>query len=429
MSDVNVLAHMVPSDPMFPVLGLAAVQVGMGAFDNLYHHEVTERLPWRTSQENEQRLHALRGALYVSVFGCFAGLTPHGMYAYGIASILIVEIGVTLCDFVNEDSTRHLPPSERITHTLMTLNYGALLALWMPIILNDWALQPTAVVFNNYGVFSPFNALCASAIGLWSVRDWFAAKRLHKFSQEALPSLDLHIAHQEFLILGGTGLLGSRLVRCLLHEGHHVTLFVRDATKAIESVGFTEGNMCGKLTLVSSLKELSASSKYDVVINLAGESIASKRWTKERKRVLWDSRVSLTDQLCCLVSSLDEKPRVFLQGSAIGFYGVEAGERQKAVDEDSAPLETDSFSHQLVSNWEKAASSVVNTPSSSGMRCFTLNELFSLVFSCPHVSCIQQYVLYTCEQEWCFLEKAEQWHRCLHHSSFVLAVPWVTEIK
>ena len=120
--------------PMSAVLALALAQVAMGGFDNVYHHELKERLPWSTTAHTEQSIHCVRGALYTLLFACFAGVTPTGAAAYGLAGVLAVEATLTMYDFVTEDKTRWrfaagLPPSERVTHTLLTLNYGALLAL------------------------------------------------------------------------------------------------------------------------------------------------------------------------------------------------------------------------------------------------------------------------------------------------------------
>ena len=53
---------------------LIAIQIAMGAFDTIYHHELTERLAWRPSQRHELALHAARNLLYAVLFlvlGCF----------------------------------------------------------------------------------------------------------------------------------------------------------------------------------------------------------------------------------------------------------------------------------------------------------------------------------------------------------------------
>ena len=117
---------------------LIAIQVFMGAFDTLVHHEGSERLAWRPSQKTELRLHGVRNLFYFGIFLCFAWLELHGIYAIIMSTILVAEIAITLWDFVEEDLTRKLPATERINHTLLALNYGAILALAAPI-LWDWS--------------------------------------------------------------------------------------------------------------------------------------------------------------------------------------------------------------------------------------------------------------------------------------------------
>lgn len=65
---------------MTPILCLAGLQACMGVFDNIYHHEITERLPWRKTAIKEQYIHCLRGGLYSTVFLSLAGFTPTGWY-------------------------------------------------------------------------------------------------------------------------------------------------------------------------------------------------------------------------------------------------------------------------------------------------------------------------------------------------------------
>lgn len=340
--------------PMIPVLGLASMQAILGGFDNIYHHEITERLPWRHTQATEQYIHSIRQVFYAGVFTSLAGVTPQGGFAYGMGALLVSELGLTLWDFVNEDQTRKLPWTERIAHTLLTLNYGAILACWAPV-LYQASLLPTNIVFESYGIFTGINAVCVAGVSLWSVRDWFAHKRLVRFAAESLPSVSLVKSHQRFLITGGTGLLGSRLVTCLLNEGHEVTVVARNPSKAAELLCQSRSS---KLTIVCSLKEFPRPSEeiFDVVINLAGESIAGGRWTDARKAILRESRVNVTKDLMSFLSKLSIQPRVILSGSAIGFYGINDG-TVLSLTEDSPPLETTSFSHQLVKEWEETVTS------------------------------------------------------------------------
>jgi uncharacterized protein len=117
---------------------LVALQFAMGAFDIVYHHEFTERLAWRPTQRHELALHGLRNGLYAVLFLILAWFEVHGVWAVLLIAALIAEVIVTLMDFVEEDVTRTLLASERITHTLLALNYGAIIVLLLPILVN-WA--------------------------------------------------------------------------------------------------------------------------------------------------------------------------------------------------------------------------------------------------------------------------------------------------
>jgi hypothetical protein len=123
---------------------LIAIQIAMGAFDTFYHHEMTERLAWRPSQRHELQLHSIRNALYALLFLVLGWFEVHGFGAMIIITVLVVEVFVTLLDFVEEDLSRKLPASERVNHTLLALNYGAILVLLLPILI-EWAGQPTGI--------------------------------------------------------------------------------------------------------------------------------------------------------------------------------------------------------------------------------------------------------------------------------------------
>ena len=126
---------------MTPLLWtLIAIQIAMGAFDTFYHHEMTERLAWRPSQRHELRLHGVRNILYALLFLILGWSEVHGFLAMMVIAVLVAEIVITLMDFVEEDISRKLPASERINHTLLALNYGAILVLLVPVLI-EWAGQ------------------------------------------------------------------------------------------------------------------------------------------------------------------------------------------------------------------------------------------------------------------------------------------------
>lgn len=142
-------------------------------------------------------------------------------------------------------------------------------------------------------------------------------------------------------VAGASGLIGSALVRSLSADGHEVVRLVRRAARGADEVCWDpDGQFVDAAGLVG----------CDAVVNLAGAGIGDHRWTDAYKKALRDSRVLGTAALAEAVASLPDAPRVFVSGSAIGFYG-ETGDR--AVDEEAPP--GDGFLPSLCVEWEEAA--------------------------------------------------------------------------
>lgn len=145
------------------------------------------------------------------------------------------------------------------------------------------------------------------------------------------------------LITGGTGLIGRQLCKVLLAEGHQLTVLSR----APDSVPAR----CGPgVQAMAGLEQWQPDRTFDAVINLAGDPIVDARWTTRRKQALWDSRVSLTQQLVQRIAAALHKPGVLLSGSAVGYYGNRG---DAALDEASPPGED--FPARLCMAWEDAA--------------------------------------------------------------------------
>ena len=167
---------------------LIAIQIVMGVFDTFYHHELTERLAWRPSQRYELQLHALRNMFYAFMFLVLGWLEVHGIFAMFIIAVLLAEIIITLMDFVEEDMSRKLPASERINHTLLAINYGAILALLLPVLI-AWASLPTGITSAYAGLLSIAAAAAAFGAGLFGLRDFAASRRLARMPSVAATGL------------------------------------------------------------------------------------------------------------------------------------------------------------------------------------------------------------------------------------------------
>ncbi|QEU94844.1 TIGR01777 family oxidoreductase [Streptomyces kanamyceticus] len=143
-------------------------------------------------------------------------------------------------------------------------------------------------------------------------------------------------------VAGASGLIGTALTRSLTEDGHEVVRLVRRAPRTKDEVRWAPEQ--GRV-------DTAGLAGCTAVVNLAGAGIGDHRWTAAYKRELRDSRVLGTAALASAVASLDEheRPRVFLNASAIGYYG-DTG--QRAVDE-SAPA-GDGFLPSLCVEWEEA---------------------------------------------------------------------------
>ncbi|HDH12357.1 MAG TPA: TIGR01777 family protein [Nitrospirae bacterium] len=142
------------------------------------------------------------------------------------------------------------------------------------------------------------------------------------------------------LITGGTGFIGSALNRDLRSAGHNVIISTRRRTASKGMLSWNPPELIPGDII----------SNIDAVINLAGESIASGRWTKTRKALIMSSRINTTRALVQSIQDANPKPKVFISASAIGYYGPHEDE---SVTE-AAPPGSD-FLAEVCKAWEAEA--------------------------------------------------------------------------
>ncbi len=153
-------------------------------------------------------------------------------------------------------------------------------------------------------------------------------------------------------VTGSTGLIGSALVASLRADGHRVMRLVRREADAPDEVQWdASGEDVDQNT--------TALLGCDAVVHLAGAGVGDHRWTDAYKREIRDSRVFGTAGIAEALASMDAPPRVWVCGSAVGFYG-DTGDRR--VDE-SAPA-GEGFLADVCQEWEAAALPAV----SAGIR-------------------------------------------------------------
>jgi len=170
---------------MTVALWLLVIQGVFGTFDTLYYHEWRARLPARGAQcASELRLHAARDVFYAVLFGTLPWLAWHGAWTWALVGVLVAEIVLTLTDFVVESIVRKsfgdVYAGERVTHAVMGILYGAMIASLIPVLI-EWRRQPTGLVIASPDVPDVLRwTLQVMAVGVFvsGMRDLYAALEL-----------------------------------------------------------------------------------------------------------------------------------------------------------------------------------------------------------------------------------------------------------
>ena len=316
------------------VFTLLTLQALLGAFDNLWHHEWEAKLPQRVSARRELALHAAREAIYGMVFLGIAWFEWHGAWAALLASMLLVEVGITLADFLEEDRTRKLPPFERVLHTLLAVGYGLFLASIAPVLL-DWGRSANELVHVDHGLVSRLFSCFGVVVLIWSVRNAIAVRALHRRAAMEITRTAMHATLPSIpptvLVTGATGFIGSTLVDDLLRDGHRVIVLARDRMHAQARWGRAAW-------IVDSLDDIPTEAHIDAVVNLAGAPVLGLPWTSRRRRDLLASRVNVTAAVVALMRRLRQRPAVLVSASAVGYYGaVEPSRYGQPLDESALP--------------------------------------------------------------------------------------------
>jgi len=146
----------------------------------------------------------------------------------------------------------------------------------------------------------------------------------------------------KILISGATGFIGQHFMR--RYSEYDYVVLCRNKQRAQRILG-------DEHRFVSTLDDVAADEVFEAIINLAGEPIVGKRWTTERKQKLQHSRWQITEQLVAWIAGANVKPKCFLSGSAIGYYGIDD---EYAFREYDRAVQAD-FSSDLCQRWEALA--------------------------------------------------------------------------
>lgn len=147
------------------------------------------------------------------------------------------------------------------------------------------------------------------------------------------------------LISGGTGLVGSELVKLLQKNGHEVRLLSRSKGKGETPPVF-------QWDYKKEYIEEGAFDGVDTLVHLAGAGVADKRWTKDRKEEILKSRTQTSNLLYEKLKNTDHNVRTLVAASAVGYYGMDTGDTNLR---EKSPAGHD-FLAEVVKAWEDSTS-------------------------------------------------------------------------
>jgi uncharacterized protein (TIGR01777 family) len=152
---------------------------------------------------------------------------------------------------------------------------------------------------------------------------------------------------QTILITGGTGMIGQALTNTLIQKGYHVIILTRNAKRSSRL-----GLSYAVWDIEKKQIDTDALAAADCIVHLAGESVATKRWTTKRKQEIIDSRTSSIAFLVEALSKYPHKIKTIISASAIGWYGPDTVQSLQAGFKESDPVDP-SFLGTTCQLWEE----------------------------------------------------------------------------
>ena len=167
---------------------------------------------------------------------------------------------------------------------------------------------------------------------------------------------------QTVLITGGTGMVGQALAKQFIANGYEVIILSRSPQRSSRlHLSYA------KWDVEKEEIDLDALAKANIIVHLAGEGVADKRWTVKRKQAIVDSRVRSGNLLVKALSENKYQVKTFIAASAIGWYGPDT-----AASLEHGFVETDTADNSYLGNtcqlWEQSTAAVANM----GIRLVTL---------------------------------------------------------
>lgn len=152
------------------------------------------------------------------------------------------------------------------------------------------------------------------------------------------------------LLTGGTGFIGKHLTDVLIESGFTVSILSRSSRKNTPAITYYKWN------LKDNFIDKDAILNADYIIHLAGEGIVEKRWTKNRKKAILESRTKPIELIFSILKENNKTLDAFISASAVGLYG---GITSQEICTENTPPAND-FLGTTCQKWEAAADEIAS---------------------------------------------------------------------
>ena len=154
---------------------------------------------------------------------------------------------------------------------------------------------------------------------------------------------------KKIILTGATGLVGKKLISILIEKGYVISVLSRNKSSAKKI--FDKDIEVHEWDYTKSSDDIiEIINGCFAIINLAGASIAGKRWNDEYKKLIYDSRIITAAKITDAISKCEVKPESFISSSAVGYYGLSG---EELITENSPP--GNDYLSKVCSDWESSA--------------------------------------------------------------------------
>lgn len=156
---------------------------------------------------------------------------------------------------------------------------------------------------------------------------------------------------KKIVINSGTGLIGRYFLKAILEKGYQAIILTRNIQKAKETLSAYPNLLIEEFNPIIQNNNITNVIDHSyAVVNFSGATISKRKWTDEYKKILYTSRGEVTKVLVSQMKKCENKPRVFINMSAVGYYGYD---KEKVATDNSLP--GSGFISELCIDWENAA--------------------------------------------------------------------------